>query len=209
MTGLELLAYVRTLIFDTKQPYLWPDSVIMRFMREAERIFCARTHILQKNIPLAVVANQASHKVPNTVLKIYAVAINDNMLSPLTANAIHIHYAKSSGEPRAFSTGLDMRTITLYPVPDTNYTLDLYCAVYPDTPLDLSTEPAVPLEYQHALCDYAAYKCLESNEVDGTNEAAASKFLLRWHESLLEAKREYYYYRTPNRIDIPSWTGGK
>lgn len=209
MTGTELIEYVRVLTADIAKPYLWSDDNILRFLQEAEKQFCRRTHVIRKDRTLDLVAGTTTYVLPDSVLKVYGASITGTQLSYLLGDAIHIHYTTATGEPRSFVTGMDNRRMTFYPSPDGAYTVDMFCATYPDDPVALATESEIPEEYQYLLCDFAAYKCLITNDVDGTNVGTGQKFEQRWNEGILEAKRAHFWYRTPDRVAMPQWTGGK
>lgn len=209
MTGDELIEQTRVLLMDTAKPYLWTDDTILRYLREAEKLFCRRTHVLMDSLPVTTEADTPSYEVDSRVCKVKGAALDGMQLSTLLAEAIYIHYDVSRGEPRAYALSLNDKQITFYPVPDAAYDIDLLCAVLPEKAVDFTTETEIPDEYQYVLCDYAAYRCLHINDVDGNNIGTSQKFEQRWNEGILEAKRMSYLYRTPDRVAMQSWTGGK
>lgn len=211
MTGAELIDYTRFLVNDKAEPQLWPNSLIVKYLQEAEALFCRMTHVYVTNdtvITTEVGVN--TYDVPTNVLRVNGARTENNKLVEMFDKAIHIVAEKNEGEPKGYSTGLSPDRIVFYPVPDEEYEVTLTAACLPDIPLrETSGSLAIPAQHHYVLCDYAAAKLLTSHDVDETSATLADKYERRWYEGVRDAKRAMYHYRTPSRAHLSKWTGGK
>jgi hypothetical protein len=209
MTGAELIEYTRELLRDNAKPPLWSDPVILRYINEGEREFCSRTHILTTYDTTIDVDDTASvYPLPDKVMMVMGVG-TDEPLQRLNANTMPLVYATESGPPKAFATDLGHRLLSIYPKPDAAYTLTLVVAMRPSEDVTETSEPSIPSEYHYNLCDYAAYKCTATNDVDTEAPNASMKLHERWLTAVRDAKRHVYHYRLPPRLAMNNWTGGK
>jgi hypothetical protein len=211
MTGSELIDHTRFLVDDRAEPQLWPDSLILRYLQEAESLFCRMTHVyVTDDTVIKTVAGQNKYEMPSNVLRVIGAVTANNKLAEMYDRAIVIVNQDRTGEPKGYSTGLSPDRIVFYPVPDAEYEVTITAASLPDYPLrENSACMVVPNQYQFSLADYAAYRLLTSHDIDEMSQTLADKYERRWQEGLRDAKRSIYLYRTPRRADINSWTGGK
>lgn len=212
MTGIELIAVVRDLIKDEVSPYLWSDEAILRYLRKAEREMCEKTHVL---IDPAVTFSATNTSPPtftldDTVLRVYAVRVVANAypLNKLRSRAYGIHMQDTEGEPTVWSTDLGHKKVTLYPVPDTTYPMEAICAVNPTDPVAMGVDSELPPEHHEELANYAAYRCLITNDVDGERVGTATEYRDLWGVYLRDLKRDIYRYRTGDKLVMQNWTGG-
>jgi len=212
MTGDDLISDVRVLVQDATKPYLWSDDVILKYLREAEKLFCKGTHILvDPDVSTTVEANTPTHKVGDTILRIYAAKITgaSKQLGRLRGAPYAAHMSDTIGTPQYFTTGLGDKYITVYPAPDVETALDLICAIMPSNFVELDTESEVPEEYQPALVDYATYRCLIIPDEDGENMNTAELYENRWLAAVRDAKAEIYRYRTGDKLVLTHWAGAR
>ena len=210
MTGDELISDVRSLIQDEVAPYLWADEAILKLLRDAERTMCKQTHVLiNTEVPLDVEADTATYTLDRRILRVYAsrVAGSRQALGRLRGAAYGVHIMDTLGTPRHFTTNLGDKRVSFYPVPDAEYTIEMLCAVMPGTPVSEDTDSEIPEEHQHALVDYAAYRCLIIPDEDGESTAAAETYKESWLKYLRDLKRELYRYRTGDKLVLTHWTG--
>jgi hypothetical protein len=213
MNSTELTEIVRSYIKDEVSPYLWSDAEILRYLRKAEREMCEKTHVL---IDAAITFDATAglpptYELDSNVLRVYAVrvAANYRPLDRLRGQAYNMQYQDTTGEPTTWSTFLGDRLITLYPAPDETYAMEAICAVMPATPIGPTTDSSIPEEHQDELANYAAYRCLATNDVDGEQVGTAAVYEDLWGVYLRDLKREIYRYRTGDKLVLVNWTGAR
>jgi hypothetical protein len=209
MTGSELIAYTRTLLADSTEPYLWSDDFLLTALQEAERLFCMRTHLNVVEESVTTAADSSTYALPENTLKVVFAHIDDTPVDRLTAPSSTVYLRSARGKPTGYVTGFPTRNVTFYPTPDAAYIVDLIIAALPEEGFGASDDPVVPAEWQLLLADFAAHKALITNDVDGNNVGTATTFMQRWELGVLEAKRMDYLLRTSPRAPLRSWTGGK
>lgn len=212
MTGQELLELARVYLSDDTTPYLWSDELILRHLNEAQKVFCEKTHaLLDIAVTVSATASTATYNLPQNVLRVYAARISgDNtQLARTRGEAYAMSMLDTLSEPRYFSTSVGDRKLTLYPVPDGTYSIELICAIRPSTVLTEDNSPSIAEEYHENLVDFACYKCLITNDVDGNNTGTAMEFRARWEDFIRDTKRDIYRYRTGDKLVVQNWTWGR
>lgn len=209
MNANDLIEIVRDYVKDETVPYLWPDTAILRHLRKAERLICERTHVLiDPAVTFDTAASTTTYTMASNVLRTYAlrVAANTEPLGRLRGRSYGIHMQDTEDEPRYFSTELADRAVTLYPVPDAVYSMEAICAITPNTPVGPIDDSELPTEHQEELANYAAYRCLITNDVDGERVGTAKEFQELWEVYIRDLKREIYRYRTGDMLVMQNWT---
>lgn len=215
MTGDELLAYTRQdLLHDTAQPRLWSDDLILRYLNEAQRLFCRLTYCLtQTDERLDTVEldeGESTYPIDKKILHIFGAGIEgaSQELRDYTFRALPNLLAGSTGRPSIYVLNQRNHEIRVYPVPDQAYTLKLRIAALPISEITFDSAPEIPEQYHIDLPEYVAYRCLVTAEVDGSNLGSADKFKESWNARVAEAKREYYRLRMGNNPTARNnWTG--
>jgi hypothetical protein len=215
MTGQELVDYVRNdLLHDTTTPQLWSDDLILRYLVEAENIFCRRTHALLDNesslAEISLESGTGNYALSAKVIHVYGALVDgeSNDLRSYTRRFIPNQLMQATGTPSIFAMDEAKQTLRVYPVPSEAGTLKLRIARLPLNALGLGSSPEIPEQYHLDLCEYAAYRCLKNAEVDGSNLGSATEFNESWKVRISEAKSEYYQLRTgANAIARNNFTG--
>ena len=209
MTGSELIEYTRVLLADSTEPYLWSDDFLMLALQEAEKLFCMRTHCLTEEVVISTTQDVSTYDLPDNTLKVVFADIELRPLARLTVASSTVYMRSARGKPVSYGTGFPVKNMTVYPTPDASYNIVAILATLPFEPFGEADDPAVPAEWQMTLADFAAYKALSTNDVDGNNAGTATTFMQRWETGVLEAKRMDYLLRTSPRLPLGQWTGGK
>jgi hypothetical protein len=215
MTGDELIAYTREdLLHDTATPRLWSDDLILRYLNEAQNLFCRLTHCLTPSDGAIDIVEleegESSYSINSKALFINSAAVQgaSQPLRDYTYRALPNLLAESTGQPRMFVLNERNHTIRFFPVPDQAYTVNLLVATLPLRQITFDTEPEIPEQYHIDLPEFAAFRCLRNTEVDGSNLGSADTFEKSWRDRVAEAKREYYRLRTgPSATARNNWTG--
>ena len=212
MTGAELLAYTRTdVLRDAATPYLWSDALIYRRLSEAQEIHARRAYsIVDETTTLLTEADTAVYANDATTLFILSATLSTSStdLRNYTRKAIPSHLLTSTGEPRIYTLDEATNKIRLYPVPDAEYTINLRIARLPLAAIASSSTPEIQARYHLDLAEYAAWRCLMDNDVDGQANKAAERHKGDWEQRVSDAKRELYRMQLgSNPSVISSWTG--
>ena len=209
-TGKQLLTKVRDLTRDRVEPYKFSDDLIIGYLADGITILCKQAHVLvDTNVPLSIVADKATYKEPERVLKIYAIRISGEttILSEHVGDASKLHVASATAEPRKWSTNLGDHLITFTPVPDDAYTLEQLCAVKPKARITKTTDSKLEEDDEAAIVKYAASQCLLVNDIDGINPGTAAELFNIWRMYVIDRRQEIYRYRTNERAVIDYWAG--
>lgn len=216
MTGAELLEYVRSdLLRDSAQPYLWSDELIFKYLTEAQQIMAEETYCLSDNSTESITtitteADTAEYDLSDLVLHVYSARVStvSYNMRDWTSRVVPSHLLTTTGQPVAYSLDEALGVIRFYPVPEDEYTIYLRVARLPQTAISDDDDPEIPTRLHIDLGDFAAYRCLLNNDVDGNNKGAAAEFLGAWHEKLSKAKHRYYRLRHgANPTAMTNWTG--
>lgn len=212
MTGDELITLTRELLRDEVSPYLWSNETILRYLQEAEREMCKRTHvILSTSLTAAVTAGTKTVVLPANVIQVLAARISGETRPMRQMRAEHFEahdQTVSTGTPRFYTMGLGNKRLTLYPEPDANVTVEYLAAIYPSSQFDESSDPGIPEEHHHALGSYAAYRCLRTKDPDGEELQEHQAYRAEWELYLRDLKRELFTYRVGDKAAINLWTQG-
>lgn len=207
----ELLAHTRgPILRDTRNPPLYSDDELTLYFNEGQEQFARRTHCLSdEESDFTFLTTEAGVALYTLDPRVITVAdVRDSEFYPLR-KIVRDRLPKGfgTGKPRLYTTDAAVRTIRLSPTPDAVYTLDLLVARKPLAKLVADTDvPEIDEEYHLALCDWAAYRALRNNDVDGSNMIEAEKFFLRWNEAIREGKRDVMRYRAAPTM-LNNWTG--
>lgn len=209
----DLLAAVRDEIADQAEPHLWSDETITKYLNEGENEFCRKTGILvDDTITFNTVAGTSTYSLRATyprVIRVLGVKQGStDLLSRQRGANLKQHLdTTSQGQPTVFSTYLAPTSVTLYPTPDAVYTITCLCTVRPTYPIEDMLEPTIDEEFHYALVNYASYKCLITNDVDGSQIGTAETFKQMWYEYIRDINRDIYRGRRTDDIILPGLTG--
>lgn len=210
MTGQELLDYLRTdILKDAAEPYRWSDALILRMLSEAESKFARATYAILDSATITTEIDEPEYALPTGTLFVASAAVSGNSrdMSNYTRRFIPTNLTTATGEPNMFVCDERSGYIRVYPVPEAVITINLRIARLPTDPLATYSSPEIPEEYHLDLAEYAAYRLLLSNDVDGQNTGAADRHKDDWNRRVSDAKREYFRIRSgANPCAVRSWT---
>lgn len=191
-----LRAYTRgSVLKDVPLPRAWSDVELDLWLNEAQNRIARETFILldasSEITQLATVVGTSEYVLNPKILSVRGVV--GPFGTPLTKVSAHCAM-QTTGVPRAWcqrSPG----TLTIGPLPDAVYALQLYVARLPLTVLEVDSDtPELPEQYHTTLCDLAGIRALANPDTQTSNNAAGMlKYLeKRWGEALVQIKREVY-----------------
>jgi hypothetical protein len=216
MTGEELIEYIRQdVLRDRAEPYLWSDTLILRYLNEAQNLMARKTYCLtdstSPDIASFVTApGLAEYDLHSSVLHVLSARIvgqTKELVDRTYARHLNKDYS-SAGFPSMYVLDMSQQVMVFYPTPDDDYEVVLRVARLPQTKIDYDASPEIPEHLHIDLAEYVAYRCLINNDSDGLNMGAADRHKVDWDRRVNEAKREYYRLRMgPNAHVINNWTG--
>ena len=199
---------------------LFTDSLIARYLAEAERILCRRAWVLEDNgavcgtkaSRIQLVAGKGEYPVDKSVLFVKAVRLSDsdldlvrvgyngNRVSSAIKDSepwdVNYAYVENPGRPSRYSTDMGTRVIRLRQKPDAaSALLKLHLSVVRMPLAPISAEngtgsPEIPEDYQMDLTLYAAGKCLNRPTVEAELRTLGRQWIKEFDERVAEARRD-------------------
>ncbi len=231
-TGKEYLDD-RTELLDGDADDLFPDSLIVRYLNEAQRILCRRSHVLIEYgvAPAGVVTlieGKTTYSLHRAVRRVYyAVVEGEELMLPRYPEEAFIappstyledfdidrSNLATPGDPIAIATDAGSRTLRVYPPPAAAQTGTRLLLKVARLPLCmLSTDkldecPEVDEDWHMALCGYAAGRCLTQPNVSSAGKADGKLLLAEFAQTVKEARQERIRAeRAPVRFGYASTT---
>jgi len=221
MTLSELMSHLRCAVLrDTALPQLWTDSELLRYLNDAESLFCRRTHCITDDTSdfttFDTVVGQDTYTLDKRIIAIDEAGI---VLNPDEEHASYHPLRDNtrgqqlvtfrSGRPVCFTLQARSNAIRFSPVPDDVYKVTMVVARKPLRRLvHEKDQPEIAEEYQLALCDYAAWKALTNNDPEGANMSVGTNFQASWLLAIRDAKRDLRRTRSgPYPQARANWTG--
>lgn len=208
MTADDLLAAFRDDVVDATAPYLWSDAEALRYLDEAQQLFCRQTGGLGDASSPAVTeaafaAGDSWISLHPAILKTRAawLAADGRPLQLVNYEDLAQRGLRLDGQRgplRALVLGLEPRRARLYPTPDADGTLQL---VVDRLPLGLPSDgAALEIDAQHhtglllwmKACAYA------KQDAETFDQARASDYAGRFHAYCTQAtfERERAMHKT-------------
>ena len=212
MTGPELVDFLRSVILrDTTAPLLWADGTLYRYLSEAQEMHARKTYsIVSDTNTITTVIGTPSYALPAGAVFVLSARVSTNSrdLLDYTRKVIPSHLLTSTGEPQIFTLDEATGKIRFYPVPDAVFTINTRMAMLPAGDISNTVLPEIMARWHMDLLSFAAWRCLQGNDVDGQSTKAADRHEKEWNQKLLDAKREIYRMNLgANPSIIRSWTG--
>jgi len=161
--------------------YKFSLTYIKKWINEAEKLFCNRTNYsVNADTSIYTVAGTKEYSQPSGMKAVIRVFYDDVPLS-LVHFEDTIEQTPSRGTPGLYYLRSDK--IGVYPIPTEVKELQvIYYAIGGNMVSDLD-EPIIPEEHQHALVEYACYRCCIEWDDD-----RVQFFYQNWVNSIQEAK---------------------
>lgn len=200
MTLGELIAAYRTDADDTANPPFCGDAELTALFNEAEVEACIRARLIFDNSPsrcrISLDAGVASYAVNELLHEIsYAAATAaDGTTYVLTASSRYEQDAQSpawrteADRPRAYIH--DDKTLTIAPLPDAAYTLNIEGYRLPTTPMaSVADSPEIHAQHHRQLVHWVMYRAYSKPDGETLNKGKAAD---------AEARFERYFGPRPN-----------
>ncbi|HBA73473.1 MAG TPA: hypothetical protein DCZ63_15160 [Geobacter sp.] len=182
MTKSELLAAARIALGDTVVPYLWSDAELTSHIQDAEQEAAERANLIKVSgveayCTIAILANTASYSTHALVYEIEKARITgeQSALKRTSREKLDFHdvaWEDETGLPREYF--LEGNTITLYPKPTENATLNLVVLRLPVTPM--GTSPEIHARHHVRMLDWAYRQAFLKKDADTYSESESMKY---------------------------------
>lgn len=209
----DLVRHVREdILDDTEEPYLWSDEQLERFAFEALKEACRRAPLLIRSGSIAVTSGNSNYQLPVNVrqlLRVQLASLPEPLLQTSESELTLTHgfrWQDESGEvSRYFRRG---RTLTLYPTPVADDTLNWLASMVPDEYFELA-EGEIDSTYYAPLRYYIAYQAYLLSDVDSTHAPRAAEMLALFEKAFGPGKTARYDQFAQDHRIYQEWYGGR
>ena len=212
MDGATFIKRFREETMDEQLPYLWSDSLILRYLDEAQTEFCRRTEGIEDSTSsictINVPAGADSAAVSPKILKVRSVTIADTgrALEISSIEAERGHARLPAGEPHTIILKLNARKALIMPAAERNVVLKLDVMRLPLTPIESpGDEVEVDAMYDGTLMHYALYRAYSRPDPDSMDRVRADYFLQAFERACAMANREQGRARNGGGRTLFSW----
>lgn len=212
MTPTELLAAFRDeLVDDDAQAYLWSDAAVLRYMNDAQRMFCRLTEGVEDSTApdvcqLSVVPGTEWYTLSPLILKIRSAHRDDTgrdvqLVAAEHADSRGIRFDGSQGPLKALVSGLTKGKLRAWPLP--NETITVTLSVF-RMPLETITadnigdaEFEIDEQHHEALLMWMKHRAYGKHDSEAFDKRRADEFEQRFINYCEQAKREQTRMRRP------------
>lgn len=162
----------------------WTNEELSFFLTQAEREIARRTKVLKDtsgNYDITTVVNQMDYPLDQKILRVFHAEADGQLLRDLEIEELinQYHWRDRKGKPSRIITDFGARKVTLWPVPDAIYTINLIVDRLPLKDLNWedaeAQSPEIPEMHHFPMINYAAYLAYmkdEANALDPTRAAS-------------------------------------
>ncbi|MCI4626875.1 MAG: hypothetical protein L3V56_13095, partial [Candidatus Magnetoovum sp. WYHC-5] len=201
MTLSEILQKTRWRLDDNVQPYLWPDEELTAYVNDSVWQLCRECLIIEDALSevctIPVVANTYMYDIDSRIVHVKRVKLLEGatILSPNSEGALDLLAAGwqgHSGTPTDYILDMPGKRLSLYPIPDTNYTLNLTVYRVPLTLLSTergNEEPELDHTLHRVLIDGILCRAYEKSAYDVTHRQNAIRHKVLWNQTIEALKK--------------------
>ena len=216
MDGATFITRFREETMDEAKPPLWSDSLILRYLDEAQVEFCRRTEGIEDSVSsmctVQVAEGDALVQLNPKIRKIRAATlagVNRPLdvvtLEDARRNGVPMH-STHAGVPHTLVQGVGPAAAQLYPRPAVDVSVHLDVFRLPRTSIaspDDATE--VDDRYAPTLMHYALHRAYARPDPDTMDRTRSDMMFERFLEGVKQAQREQNRLRHPAGATIFSW----
>jgi hypothetical protein len=197
MNTTELLAVFREEVSDLAEPYLWSDTLVYRYIDDAQKQFCRDTYGIAdaRSFKINVLADGTEwYKLDPRILKVRTA--NDSLtgreipMIPVEKMAAQgLVFDGRLGPLRALITGLEKNTVRVLPKPNLASTVELRTfrlseEVEAGDDFEIDDQHVLPLLY------WVKHKAYGKQDSEVFDKDASDRFLGDWKAYCAAAKNE-------------------
>lgn len=212
MDGAAFIKRFREETMDEQLPYLWSDSLVLRYLDEAQTEFCRRTEGIEDSTSsictINVPAGADSVAISPKILKVRSVTIADAgrrlEISSIEAERGYAHLP--AGEPRTIVLKLNAHEALIMPPAKRDVVLKLDVMRLPLNPIESpADEVELDAMYDGTLMHYALYRAYSRPDPESMDRTRADYFLQAFEHACVKASREQGRARKGGGTTLFSW----
>lgn len=202
MNSTELLEVFREEMNDAAQPYLWPDTLLYRYLNEAQEMFCRLTEgIEDASTPeitrLMVTPGQEWYPLSRKILKVReAVDVTTGRSLPIVnaemTSEQGIRFDGREGALKLFVTGLQKHMLRAWPMPAFSTTVELRVFRLPLEAITDAGDQELEIDEQHhlALLMWVKARAYGKEDAETFDRRKADEYEVRFRNYCFEARKE-------------------
>jgi hypothetical protein len=187
MTPVALLALLRFEVSDEEPDYLWSDATLYGYIDDAQKQFCRLTYGIEdaRSFKFTVSAAKVWYDLDPAILQVRrawdaATGRDVPVMAVEKMSTYGYRFDGSTGAPKALITGMEKRTLRLYPVPVAAATINLMTFRLPEEiTADGKGEFEIDEIHHRNLLLWAKHRCygVQDSEVYDKKKSAEFKAL--------------------------------
>jgi hypothetical protein len=198
MTPAELLDLLRFEVSDQEEDFLWATPTLYGYIDEAQKQFCRQTYGIEdaRGFKLTVTAAKIWYDLDPLILQVRS-AWDATTGAPVPLMAVErmptygYRFDGSTGAPKALITGMEKRTLRLYPVPVAAATINLSTFRLPETISSTGTgEFEIDEQHHRHLMLWAKHRCYGVQDSEVYDKKKSMEFKQQFDAYCFTAKTE-------------------
>lgn len=202
MNSTELLETFRDEMNDAVAPYLWSDSLIYRYIDDAQKMFCRKTEgIEDSSTPgitrLDVVAGTDWYALSPKVLKVreavnVATGRPFDIVNMEKASLEGVHFNGNPGPLKLFVTGLERNKLRAWPMPAQDATVELRVFRLPLESINDDGDQELEIDEQHhlSLLLWVKHRAYGKEDAETFDRRKSDDYEQRFYVYCAEARKE-------------------
>jgi hypothetical protein len=202
MNSTELIETFRDEMNDLAEPYLWSDSLLYRYLDDAQKMFCRLTEGIEDSSTVAVtrldiqagVEWYATDKRILKVRKVFDTATGREL--PLVnmekAGAEGVRFDGRTGPIKALVAGLEKNKLRAWPKPSADATVDLSVFRLPLVTITDDGDQELEVDEQHhlSLLMWVKHRAYGKEDAETFNRRKSDEYEQRFYAYCSEARKE-------------------
>lgn len=209
MNSTEILETFREEMNDEADPPLWSDTLLFRYLDDAQKTFCRWTEGIEDSSTaeitrLAVVSGTEWYALDKRVLKVReAVDVSTGrpfgLYSAERASDAGIYFDGRPAQLKAFVTGLSKNMLRAWPFPNNTATVELRVFRLPLVPITDAGDQELEIDEQHhlSLLLWMKHRAYGKEDAETFDRSKRDDFEQRFQAYCARAKAEQVRLRHP------------
>jgi hypothetical protein len=207
--GQTALKELKHVLYESDYDGAWTEPLLISYLSEGQDRFCEDTGVIIDPVSYAfdTVVDQASYALGPRVIRVLDVHINGRPLIQYDAKHGNIvrHSGPSEGaQPTYFRTDWAPGYITLTPVPQDVFHVELRVWRYAKCSFEDREEFEIPSQFHRACIEYAAYKALSHHDMELQDPIKAKDHYANYTMYVARAKEWLHQLRGAQYETVPN-----
>lgn len=204
MNTTELLDVFREEVSDQELPYLWSDSLIYRYIDDAQKWFCRLTYGIEdsRTFKITTSVDVEWYKIDTRILKLRDVVNLTTLGKPISLIAVekmadnNLRFDGTKGSVKVLITGLEKNYLRTYPIPNVSEVLELRTFRLPNT-VEAGDDFEIDEQHHLPLLDWVKHRAYNVHDAETYDAKKAEKFGGKFEAYCAAAKVEQSRVRRP------------